>query len=81
MLLLALALVSSGGSLLELSGIGSLRHVGNSWKVLTEAIAVAPHYQNLAIQTQSNFIIVTLQKEEPKKSSDLFSGYFYKGIE
>lgn len=80
-LLLASALASSSGSLLELSGIGSLRDAGNSWQLLTEAAAVAPRYQNLAMQTQSNFIIVTLQKEEPKKSSELFSGYFYKGIE
>lgn len=59
------ALANSGGSLLELANFGSLRHGGSSWNFSPgEATAAALHYQNLAKQTQSNFLIVTLGTQE-----------------
>ena len=44
--------LASGGSVLEPAGIGSIRHRGSFWDLLTEATPVAPRYQNLATQTQ-----------------------------
>ena len=42
--------LASSGSVSELAGIGSIR--GSFWQLLTAATPVAPHYQNLATQTQ-----------------------------
>jgi len=44
--------LASGGSVLEPAGTGSIRHGGSFWQLLTEAVPVAPHYQNLATQIQ-----------------------------
>lgn len=46
-LLLGSAL-ARGWSLLETTGNGSLGHGGSFWHLLTEAMSVAPYYQNLA---------------------------------
>jgi len=44
---------ASGRSILEAAGIGSIRHGGSFWQLLTEAAPVAsPHNQNPATQTQ-----------------------------
>jgi len=39
---------ASSGSLLELAGTGSVGHRRGFEELLTEAIFVAPHYQNVA---------------------------------
>ena len=45
--------LTSGGSVLEPAGIGSIRHRGSFWQLLREATSVAPTcYQNLATQIQ-----------------------------
>jgi len=43
--------LASGGSVLESAGIGSIRHGGSCWHLLTEATPVAPCYHSLAMQT------------------------------
>lgn len=44
---------SSSRSHLEPPGIGSVRHGGSLWELLTEVTPVFPLYQNLAMKTQS----------------------------
>ncbi|KAJ7419526.1 hypothetical protein WISP_53472 [Willisornis vidua] len=44
--------LASGGSVMESAGISSIGHGESSWLLLTEATAVGPLYQTLAIQIQ-----------------------------
>jgi len=44
--------LASGGSVLELAGIGFIGHGGRFWQLLTEATPAVLCYQNLATQTQ-----------------------------
>ena len=53
--LIGLALASDG-SVLEPSGIGSIRYRGSFWQLLTGVIPIGLRYQNLAKQTHNKVL-------------------------
>jgi len=61
-LLMGLAL-ASGGSILEPTGTGSVRHGGSFWELLTEATPVAPPLPKPCTQTRNTTPTVVLSSE------------------
>jgi len=60
--------LASSGSVLEPAGTGSIRYGGSFSQLLTESTPIAPHYQNLVMQTHNihtEYFLDNLQGYKP----------------